>query len=182
MPELPLPHRPLTDEEITLRPWHGRDATALTSLAQDAAIVRWTGVPANYDQEQARAWVARTATHRQAGLAVYFAVVDARSDELLGSVDLRIVASEGAQVGEIGYLLWPHARGRGVMTRAVSLIARWAFGELGIARVQILVHPDNQASLAVPERAGFTREGLLRSWRGPAEDRVVYSLLPDELA
>lgn len=163
-----------------LRSWRKGDAAALPSLAEDAEIVRWTEVPAAYDQEEARTWLSRTEAHRQAGRAVYFAVVDARSDELLGSIDLRIVASEGAQVGEIGYLLWPEARGRGVITRAVSVLARWAFEELGIARLQILVHPDNHASLAVPERAGFTREGLLQSCRGPGEDRIVYSLLPGE--
>lgn len=88
----------------------------------------------------------------------------------------------GPQVGEIGYLLWPQARGRGVITRAVCLLARWAFDALGIARLQILVDPDNHASLAVAERAGFTREGVSRSWRGPGEDRIVYSLLPGKLA
>jgi ribosomal-protein-alanine N-acetyltransferase len=46
------------------------------------------------------------------------------------------------------------------------------------------VHPENQASAAVLDRLGFTREGLLRRYRAGddgREDRFVYSVLPGEL-
>ena len=85
---------------------------------------------------------------------------------------------------ELGYLLGPEARGRGVATRALALLVAYAFAELGMARIQALVHPDNPASGRVLERLGFRREGLLRAYRAGEhgrEDRVMYSLLADEL-
>ena len=82
-------------------------------------------------------------------------------------------------------MLGAHARGRGFAARAIRLLVQWGFTELGLARVTLLTHPDNHAAIAVAERAGFTREGLLRAYRekhGTREDRVVFSLLPTDPA
>ena len=78
----------------------------------------------------------------------------------------------------MGYWVAAHARGRGVATHAVLLLAHWAFDELNIARLQITCGPDNDASQASPN-AGFTREALLRShlpFKGGRRDTVVFSL------
>ncbi len=67
---------------------------------------------------------------------------------------------------------------------AVRLLARWAFAELGLARLELTCGPDNEASQHVAERCGFSREGLLRShvpFKGARRDSVIYSLLPGEL-
>ena len=85
--------------------------------------------------------------------------------------------SEDPGRGEIGYELVAEARGRGAATRAVGLLVGWAFRELGMRRVQALVHPDNAASAAVLERLGFEREGLLRSYRpGGDGDRIMFAV------
>lgn len=61
----------------------------------------------------------------------------------------------------------------------------WSLCELRMARLQALVHPANAPSARLLERLGFRREGYRRAYRpAPAgrEDRVVYSVLPGELA
>ena len=66
------------------------------------------------------------------------------------------------------------------MTRAVRLLSRWVFDNLPIERIQITVHPDNEASRAVAERAGYVFEGILRSYieiKGRPRDAAMYSLL-----
>jgi RimJ/RimL family protein N-acetyltransferase len=88
------------------------------------------------------------------------------------------------QRASVGYWVAAHARRRGVATHAVLLLARWAFDDLGIARLQLTCGPDNVASQGVAERAGFTREALLRShlpFKGGRRDTVVFSLLPEDL-
>lgn len=63
-------------------------------------------------------------------------------------------------------------------------MARFAFAELDAARVQLTTAPDNVGSQRVAEKAGFTREGTLRSsmeFKGRRRDAVMFSLLPDEL-
>ena len=65
-----------------------------------------------------------------------------------------------------------------------GLLARWAFDDLGIARVALTCAPDNSASQRVAERCGFSREGVLRShmpFKDLRRDTVVFGLLPDEL-
>ena len=69
-------------------------------------------------------------------------------------------------------------------TRAVRLLARWAFADLGIARLSLTCGPGNAASQRVAERCGFVREGVLRShmaFKGGRRDTVVFWLLPSEL-
>jgi ribosomal-protein-alanine N-acetyltransferase len=77
------------------------------------------------------------------------------------------------------------ARGRGAAGHAVAAIARWAFTGLRIPRLELYVEPWNQASIRTAERAGFRREGLLRSWQevgGQRRGMYMYSLLPAGLA
>ena len=62
-------------------------------------------------------------------------------------------------------------------------MARWAVTDAGLARVEALVEPDNIASQRVLEKAGFRREGLLRSYLvfdRQRADAFIYSLLPSD--
>lgn len=83
----------------------------------------------------------------------------------------------------IGYWLAAFAQGRGIMTRAVSSLVDHAFGTWGLHRVEIRAAVDNTRSCAIPERLGFTREGVAREPERIGKryvDQVVYSLLADE--
>jgi RimJ/RimL family protein N-acetyltransferase len=147
-------------------------------------IVRWTEVPANNTEEAALASAARAEELRKAGRAVALAIVDANSGMVLGSCDIRRPDPDDAALGEVGFLLAEGARGRGLATRAVGLLVDWSFRELGMERVQGLVHPENPRSAEVLPRLGFRREGLLRDYRAGKsgrEDRILFSVLPDEL-
>jgi RimJ/RimL family protein N-acetyltransferase len=89
-------------------------------------------------------------------------------------------------VAELGYWTRADARGQGVAPRAVRLVSRWLFEEQDAGRVQLRAEVENVPSQRVAEKAGFTREGVLRSsgWserRNRRLDFVVYSLLPPEL-
>jgi RimJ/RimL family protein N-acetyltransferase len=82
--------------------------------------------------------------------------------------------------GEIGYLVAPVARSRGVAGRALRLITDWALGDLGLERVELLIDVDNEPSHRVAERAGYVKEGVLRSRHfkeNLRNDIVVYSLI-----
>jgi RimJ/RimL family protein N-acetyltransferase len=83
--------------------------------------------------------------------------------------ELRGVAHLGvheAGVGEIAYGVAPRFRRRGLATRAVALVAGWAFGELGLMRLEIVVTArgvHGVASRRVAEKAGFVYQGMRRS-------------------
>ena len=161
---LPPLEKPLSDGVVALREWTDDDRDALVEMANDETIQRWTRVPSPYTPQDAEQWFALTRTTRAAGHQAAFAVTAAESGELLGSIDLRVNPADPA-IGELGYMVGPRARGRGVAARAVELITAWAFEALGIERMEILVDPRNAPSVRVAEAAGYVREGVLRGYR-----------------
>jgi RimJ/RimL family protein N-acetyltransferase len=79
-------------------------------------------VPGGYTEHAARARIAEAEADRQAGWALVLAVVDARTDDVLGARDLRLAAND-PHCAEIAYMLDAGARGRGLMTQAVRLLS-----------------------------------------------------------
>ena len=182
MRSIPLPDPPLTDGEIRLRPWERRDVKAVTAACQDPEIPRWTVVPYHYTESHAREFIAGTASDLAAGRELALAAVDSE-DTLLGAIGLANFDWSDLKA-EIGYWVAAEARGRGVATAAVRLLATWAIEDLGLERVELLANPRNEASQQVAERAGFTREGTLRRYRrrhGVREDLVMFSLLEEDV-
>jgi RimJ/RimL family protein N-acetyltransferase len=75
------------------------------------------------------------------------------------------------------------ARGRRAAVRSLQALALWAFRDLRIPRLQLYVEPWNTASIVTAERAGFAREGLMRSWQevgGSRRDMYMYARLPGD--
>jgi RimJ/RimL family protein N-acetyltransferase len=162
----------LRDGDLVLRPKRRSDVDAITAACQDPEIPRWTLVPSPYTRADAEAYLAGSADEAAAGKAVNLLAVDARDGRLLGSFGLMELDREPGY-GEIGYWVAAEARGRGVATRAVRLLADWAREELGLTRIDVLPHRDNAASRRVAEKAGFTDTGeLVASPRGGIEQRV----------
>ena len=115
------------------------------------------------------------------GRLLALAAVDAVTGEIIGGGTLHHLDAERSIV-EIGYFVLPHARGRGVATTIARMLADHAFS-LGIHRVAAYVNVGNVASERVAERAGFTREGIVRSMPVPGDrrvDKTLFSLLPGE--
>ena len=117
---------------------------------------------------------------RRDGALLDLVIADLLGDSYLGEVT---VALGDHRVGELGCGLIPAARGRGVATEAMRLVAGWAFAALGLGRLQVFVARQNVAALRLVERAGFQPEGVLRAyWDADGErlDAVVLSLLPTD--
>lgn len=168
---------------MRLRPAREDDVGALVAACQDAAIQRYTRVPSPYTDREAREWIELTEGERQAGRMLWVLVVDA-GDDLLGSIDLHEISRQNRRA-EIGYWIAAEARGRGVATRAVRLIAEYAFEVLPLERIGISAEIGNAPSCLVAERAGFSREGVLRGWiagKAGQSDAVRFSLLRSESA
>jgi RimJ/RimL family protein N-acetyltransferase len=182
VPRIPLPAKPLSDGQITLRPWTEADVAALTAACQDPEIPRWTVVPSPYTERHAREFIRNADGDREAGTGLHLAIVD-EDGALLGAVGLASLDWDQCN-GEIGYWIARTARQRSVGSRASRLRAIWALTVLGLERLELLAHPENEPSQRLARRAGFTREGLLRKYRrrhGEREDLVIFSLLAEEV-
>jgi RimJ/RimL family protein N-acetyltransferase len=183
-PRIVLPRTPLSDGVTALRPWREDDVAAVVAACQDPEVVRWTSVPVPYTEADARAYIGQRHAAAAAGVSAPFAILDAAGGGLIGSISLLHFAWEHARA-EVGYWLAAPARGRGHATRAVRLICVWGFSALRLERIDLMAAVGNTASQQVAERAGFTREAVLRSYmqgRHGAQDMAAFGLLRGELA
>jgi RimJ/RimL family protein N-acetyltransferase len=173
------PDPPLRGGELLLRPTRKRDVAAIRAVYSEPDIRRWMGWDGPLpDDAEARATIERAAQAWEQATWAVFAIVDAAKDQVMGGVNLRFSDFE---IAEVSYFLRASARGRGFATRAVQMLARWAFDDVGIERIELRTHPENAASQRVAERAGFTREGVERASRawpdGSRFDSIVFSLI-----
>jgi RimJ/RimL family protein N-acetyltransferase len=134
------------------------------------------------DEAKALMWVRRMRDMPNLDRGATFAITVAATGEAVGSIGVaNFDWHEG--IGDVFYWLAAHARGRGYATRSVRLISAWAFETLELERLELYAHPDNTASQRVAERAGYIREGLLRSAmvvKGARWDVVLFALLPED--
>jgi RimJ/RimL family protein N-acetyltransferase len=168
----------LRDADLVLRPWVEQDVPALVELCNDAEIARWIqAMPTPYTEDDALAFVRGEVLPAVDHLAITL------EGAVVGAIGIGV--SDASRRGHIGYWIGASTRGRGVCTRALRLLSGWAFDELGLRRLELVTDPDNAASQRVAEKAGFRREGVLRSYLigrdGGFRDAVMFSLLPGEL-
>lgn len=179
------PDPALTDGFVTLRPWGAEgDEVAIAAACNDREIAEFLDlIPSPYTEDDAREFIQRTRYGWSQGTNSVFAILV--GGRPVGSLGVHWIEPEQG-VAEVGYWVAPEARGRGVCTAAVKLAASWVFEREGMERLQLRADERNLGSTRVAEKAGFTREGVLRSSRynprlGRRVDFAVYSLLRREL-
>ncbi len=166
---------------MRLEPLSAAHLPGLTALTADAEAIRFTRLPEPVPDGFAATWLARYESGRADGTAFGFAALD-HDGRFLGVGLAPHVDAEAREV-ELGYIVAPAARGRGVATEIVRRLTGWAFAELGALRVYLLIDLENAASLRVAERAGYVHEGVLRSVHLKQDrriDQAVWSRLPTD--
>lgn len=158
----------------------GDDVDVLGPVFQDKSIADEANMPP-LSPEELRGYIAALPQLLENSTLLPLVIDDAESGQMLGGTTLHDFNWDLGQI-EIGYWLFGHARGWGVATRAARFAADYGFS-LGAERIEARVFVGNTASERVLERAGFTREGVIRSlprrWGGRS-DMTLFSLLPGE--
>ncbi|MGU3293089.1 GNAT family N-acetyltransferase [Williamsia sp. M5A3_1d] len=169
----------LTDGVITLRPLGVDDVDSVLATCLDPDSAAFTSIPSPFTRADAVEFVDSSAQRAWPGFEM--AITDA-DGALIGTCGLRIRDEESA-VTEIGYMVSPWARGRGIATRATLLLIDYSWS-IGARRIALDAHADNPASRRVAARCGFVEEGVLRSARlgkdGRRHDLVLHGLLPTD--
>ena len=169
--------------KIRLEPLTRARLEDVGDIITDPDVLRFTRVPDPTPDGWVESWFAGYERGRADGTRENFAIVG-ENDEFLG-VAVAPEIDRDSRTAELGYVLAPSARGRGVATAALELLTRWAFEEIGIERAQLYISPRNAASKRVAEKAGYVFEGTLRSmhFKGDLrEDTEVWSRIPSDAA
>ncbi|MFS0699430.1 GNAT family N-acetyltransferase [Cellulomonas sp. 179-A 4D5 NHS] len=177
-PALRLPR--IANDTLTLRAFEDRDAPAVMSASTDPLIPLITTVPPACGLAGALAFVGRQHERAATGTGYSLAIALARDDRAVGQIGLWPGQDGRASVG---YWVEPGSRGLGVATGALRLLSAWGLQLPGVERLELYVEPWNEGSWRAAERAGYQREGLLRSWQTVGDERrdmLMYSLLPTD--
>ncbi|MFI2649550.1 GNAT family N-acetyltransferase [Micromonospora fulviviridis] len=174
-----LPDGRLTDGVVTLRRLGPVDADAMYRLHGRPEVVANRVPPVAPDRASIERRCRLAESHWLAGRSADLAILDAATGAVAGGCAL-VYDEPATGQAMLGYSLLPEARGRGLATRAVGLVAGWAF-DVGLARLWAGTRPENVASQRVLTKTGFQREGLLRGRLpgpdGTRVDSLIFGLL-----
>lgn len=154
---------------------------AVDELIADPTILRHTLFPEPPPPDFARELLHRYEERRAEGTGEIWAALD--DDRTFMGLGMAPVIEREERQLELGYMVGPQARGRGVGTELLRLLTSWAFDEAGALRVALIIDTQNPASIRVAEKAGYVLEGVMRSSylkQGRRSDAAIYSRLPDD--
>lgn len=89
-----------------------------------------------------------------------FLVCERDGGGIAGFININNIVRGGFLCGALGYGAFAHAAGRGLMTEALGLVVRYAFGQMGLHRLEINAQPGNAGSIALARTCGFRLEGF----------------------
>lgn len=173
----------LIDEDIILRPFRLNDSTQLYHAVRESLreLKPWMSWATDgYTEMTAREYISIARARWEEHTFYAFAITCA--EKILGACTLSSIHPI-YHFCNLGYWVRTSCRGRGVAGRAAKLAARFAFEELGLIRVEIVIGVNNYASLRVAEKIGAHDEGILlnRMVIGRSiHDAHMYSLLPSD--
>ncbi|HTJ67444.1 MAG TPA: GNAT family protein [Actinospica sp.] len=189
MRDLPV----ITMGDAVLRAWRQDDAEAAAAAWADPEIRRWGRYGAMVpDRGTVGRWLDWNREQWEYGLRAGFAICRAEEDggELMGSIMVRDFARTASAIGETGYWIVERWRGRGVATRALDALSRWALaardeGGLGVGRIELRHSVRNAGSCRVALKAGYRHEATMReSYRyadGFWHDEHLHARLPGDI-
>ncbi len=152
----------MEENGIRLRPWHAADADAIEP--RDADPSHWMPVRAILRRETFTATLTQNQERMAGGMGVQWCVADAATDQALGGMGVFSRSGPIGDVAELGYQLFPSARGRGAAKTGARMASRHALaptseGGLGVRRLVAETAADNTASNRVLESNGFVAFG-----------------------
>lgn len=152
---------------FSMRRWREEDAGWYLSVRDDV-IFAWTTESADVDEAHFVAELDRLDFEDRAGFAL------TRGDALAGN----LVAVKHDSIAELSYWVAPRARGAGAATAGLVMLRDWVLEHWDVDRIELLINPENAASIRVAEKAGFASAGRRKtcaSCAGPDGTVVVYA-------
>jgi ribosomal-protein-alanine N-acetyltransferase len=166
---------------LTLRPPVAEDAPALLELASDPDVTRWFSWGPYTSIEEPRAYVNAAAARRERGEQLDLLVIHRER----GPAGLTGLSEFSARDRRCVVGTWFARRfwGTGANRESKAIVARLAFGALGLHRLGAYSNTANVQSTKALLAVGFRHEGVLRDWHRHGErhhDVNVFGLLRGE--
>jgi [ribosomal protein S5]-alanine N-acetyltransferase len=174
---------PLIGDLTTLREFRVTDLDDYLAIVGDDRVTSWLSFDSRDRVAAEKALIAMIERAAQEDRPDYLLAVTRRDDDKV--VGFARLGPTGVKAAHLGYAIHADHWGRGYATDAARVLLRLAFGTLGLHRVSAAIGPENEASIAVVKRLGFTYEGRIRHHvftNGDWRDSLLYSLLESEFS
>ena len=149
---------------IAIRRYTPEDIPVLFEAVRESIpeATRWMSwCTPEYSLDDTKQWIARRDQEWENGSDYPFAIVDSITGEYYGGCGINQV-NRMHNFCNLGYWVRTPSANRGIVTAAVPLVAEFAFRELKMERVEIVMSVGNLASRRVAEKAGALYEATLR--------------------
>lgn len=175
-------------EKIILRKYKNTFAPLLFAAAFESRggeFTRWMPwCHENYSIEESESFIKMLSENREKKTGFGFAIFDGETEEYLGDAALNN-PDLNHKYFNLGYWIRISQQNRGIASEAVKLLAKAAFEDLDINRIEILAAKENIPSRKAAEKAGAKREGVLRKRLvigGRIHDAVMFSFVREDFA
>jgi ribosomal-protein-serine acetyltransferase len=151
--------------DFALRPFVPDDAPAFVAAVRESSstLSRWMPwAHEGYTIDEARAWIGHCQRGWEQRTGFEFGIFDAASGMLVGGCGLNHV-NQLHGFCNLGYWVRQSCQGRGAAVGLIGALSDYAFSQLGLGRVEIVVGVGNAASLGVARKAGAQEEGIARN-------------------
>ncbi|MFC0189583.1 GNAT family N-acetyltransferase [Fictibacillus aquaticus] len=171
------------DEDIHLRLLNDEDAGELAQLIDTSRpyLKEWLGwVEYSTTEQDSREFIRAGRKNYAENVSMTAAII--YKGKIAGVAGFHQISWSNRNAS-IGYWLGEGFQGKGLMTKAVEALVKYAFEGMEMNRVEIRAAVENKKSRAIPERLGFTEEGLIRQSEFLYDhyvDHIVYGMLADE--
>lgn len=177
----------LKGDKVTLRAPVMRDFREWAKLrgASRAFLEPWEPSWAA-DELDRGPWRQRLSRYRREfaqGSAMSLLIFENGQGRLTGGISMGNIRRGVAQSAQIGYWMGEEHAGKGYMGAAIRLMLDHGFGQMRLNRIEAACIPENERSIRVLEKAGFQREGLLRSYlriHGAWRDHILYAITAED--
>lgn len=130
--------------------------------------------------EFAENFVKGTIQRNKAGVEHAFVIFE--NNQAIGRIGIYKIDHQN-RIGEIGYWIVESSQGKGIITKVCKAIIAFCFNDLDLNRIEIKCATGNLRSKAIPEKLGFSKEGVIRQGEfvhGEFIDLSLYSLLKSD--
>ena len=172
----------LETDRLVLRKMTPGDAAAVFAYASDPEVTRYVLWETHRSVEDSRAFLDLTVRKYEGGGEPDWGMVYKGDGRFVGTCGFVGWSREHARA-EMGYVLNPRYRGRGLVPEAVRAMIAFGFEKMDLNRVEARCVVENTASARVMEKAGMTYEGTLRQrefLKGAYRDMKLYAILRGE--
>jgi len=149
-------------EHVMLREYRQQDFEHIRKWVNDRSSTEFLSAIFWFPQTEADTTDFLNRALRAAPNAAYFVIADVNDESYIGQMDIFEINWK-IRKGKLGTVIGnAQARGKGYGTEALMLLQDYAFGVLGLERLELEVYADNTRAVRCYEKAGFIREGTCR--------------------